>query len=478
MKKKKSNAETSVKVILDDKIIKPWCQHGPTLLFESNSEDKPIKFFACSACRSREDCPFYLEYNGQEIINGNENKRTIFSKLNLITYKKFQESQKSDRQYCMKCHSVFLKNEINIHFNHSTILIPAEAKPSQFLPPKSYDKTEAQYFFSSDSLNFFVNLFQRLSIRKVLCIGAPALFDELKCHKIQCFLLDLDERLFTFHSPNEFALYNMFNHHFFSTNDDDQNSKNNYLKFLQDSDESLCIFTDPPFGCMTEPLSDSLRKIQADYRRVNENSLRVVPIILVFPYFMEFYIQKVMPELIMSDYKVNYSNHSKYNEKSKSRKDLGSPVRFFSNIHPRLIELPKEKYKFCKPCDRFVAKTNNHCRFCGICPSKNAATYKHCKICHLCVKPNYIHCKNCNKCTQKSTHNCLEYKKFITCRFCKLKGHPEIECKILKTWHRKNNGKSKKIKGNCLICSNDGHTHIECPDRELFLNQIEIFKNK
>lgn len=384
----------------------------------------------------------------------------------------------------MKCNSVYLKSQTQSHLSYDSIPFTTSlTKPSQFLPPKSNDKKEAQYFFSSETLTFFVRMLRQLSINKVLCIGAPAMHDELLSHGIKSFLLDIDDRLVSFYPRSKFSLYNMFNHHFFNVNETQESGKKEYLKFLKDTKQtdSLCIFTDPPFGCLTDPLSDSLRKVQNDYKSVNEGVLKVVPIILVFPYFMEFYVRKVMPELSMSDYIINYSNHSKYNETSTARKDLGSPVRFFTNILPGVIKLPKEQYRFCEPCDRFVNKTNSHCRLCGTCPSKNGATYKHCKVCHLCVKPNYVHCSRCNKCSQKAGHKCAEYKKFLVCSICKGKGHSEIVCDKLKlVRHQKKDGKKQNNKRNCLLCLTDGHTHFSCPDRELFLENVQkmLINNK
>lgn len=237
----------------------------------------------------------------------------------------------------MKCHAVYLRSRRETHPNtcksYESVPLPASSltKPSEFLPPKSYDKTEAQYFFSSETLTFFVGLFKQLKINKVLCIGAPAMHDALTSHGIKSFLLDIDSRLISFYPPNQFSLYNMFNHYFFPLNTD---VKTKYLEFLKDTNQSFCIFTDPPFGCLTEPLSDTLRKIRNEYQSINK-TIKIVPVILVFPYFMERYVQKVMPELEMCDFKVNYANHGKFNEKSNARKDLGSPVRFFTNIFQR-----------------------------------------------------------------------------------------------------------------------------------------------
>lgn len=53
----------------------------------------------------------------------------------------------------------------------------------------------------------------------------------------------------------------------------------------------------------------------------------------VFPYFMETYITHLMPEMEMSDYKINYTNHEMY--RSINGRKEGSPVRFLTNISLR-----------------------------------------------------------------------------------------------------------------------------------------------
>lgn len=45
-------------------------------------------------------------------------------------------------------------------------------------------------------------------------MGAPRLHFHLR-HKLQSFLLDLDERFAGYLGPEEFCLYNMCNNHFF-----------------------------------------------------------------------------------------------------------------------------------------------------------------------------------------------------------------------------------------------------------------------
>lgn len=90
MKAKGSTDSNSVRVILDEVIKKPWCPHGPTLLFESTSQGAPVKFFACSACRNRDDCPFYLEYTGEPL---KETENSTSGRKNLVTYEEVSSNQ-------------------------------------------------------------------------------------------------------------------------------------------------------------------------------------------------------------------------------------------------------------------------------------------------------------------------------------------------------------------------------------------------
>lgn len=84
MKAKTATESSGVRVILDETIKKPWCPHGPTLLFESTSQETSVKFFACSACRNRDDCSFYQEYTEEPLLNEMEN---VASKVtNVVTY--------------------------------------------------------------------------------------------------------------------------------------------------------------------------------------------------------------------------------------------------------------------------------------------------------------------------------------------------------------------------------------------------------
>lgn len=190
---------------------------------------------------------------------------------------------------------------------------------------------------------------------------------------------------------------------------------------------------------------------------------------------MANYVQKVMPEMGMIDYMVNYTNHKSYHNGSKGRKE-GSPIRIFTNIPLDMIQLPvSEGYKFCKQCAKFTYKENVHCKKCLECPSKNGCQYVHCDLCALCVKPYYKHCRNCDRCTIVSNHDCGIYQSNITCWICLTKGHNEVNCEkwakfctsALKT-KRKSLKISRKI---CLLCSKAGHNERNCAQRKSLLNE-------
>jgi hypothetical protein len=72
----------------------PKCIHGPTLLFHSLTS----KFFACSACRDREECDILIPYEKR-----NEKKSKKIIEQNEREYKRFiehiQTLQKNRRKF-------------------------------------------------------------------------------------------------------------------------------------------------------------------------------------------------------------------------------------------------------------------------------------------------------------------------------------------------------------------------------------------
>lgn len=279
----------------------------------------------------------------------------------------------------------------------------------------------------------------------------------------------------------DFFHYNMFNNYFFAGNE----AETKFHQFLRDkNNDKCCIFTDPPFGCRTEPLIATLQALSQNYRRINQ-SFSILPIFWVFPYFMEMYITSQMPEMEMLDYKVNYTNHDTYHSGTDGRKQ-GSPVRLFANVPNHLIELPREEgYRFCKKCKKWAAKENQHCNRCKKCTSKNGATYIHCGLCELCVKPTYKHCNDCWRCAQIENHDCIKYQSQLKCSICLQRGHNEINCinwfeRCQKSANEITKLKSKAIQMGrriCFVCFKSGHNEQSCLKRKQLL-QEESFLNK
>lgn len=302
---------------------------------------------------------------------------------------------------------------------------------------------------------------------------------------VKSVLLDLDSRFYSFCNRNaeiDYFHYNMFNNYFFAGSE----AESTFQQFLgkQNRNEKCCIFTDPPFGCRTEPLVLTLRTLSRTYKQINK-SYDILPMFWVFPYFMEMYITMEMPEMEMLDYKVDYTNHETYHSGHNGRKQ-GSPVRLFTNVPLQLINLPAtESYRFCKMCQKWVAHENQHCDRCKKCPSKNGVTYIHCNLCEQCVKPTYKHCTNCWRCTQIANHECTKYQAQLNCAICLHKGHNEINCHKWLTMSRKSSNEITKLKFKmhktgrriCLLCFKAGHNEKSCLKRNQILNEI-TFLNK
>lgn len=296
---------------------------------------------------------------------------------------------------------------------------------------------------------------------------------------MKSILLDFDKRFLSFYDNEfpEFFHYNMFNHHFFCGAKAEIEFEK-FLKLTNNENEKCCLFTDPPFGCRTEPLAHTIHIISEKYKIVN-NSFKILPVFWIFPYFMETYVKAVLPQMEMCDYKINYTNHEIYHDGDKGRKQ-GSPVRIFTNVPLEVLELPTfEGYRFCKSCKRWVARENRHCNLCQKCPSKNGSQYVHCNLCGICVKPSYKHCTNCDRCTQINGHNCNEYQSNLMCSICLTKGHNEGNCikwfeYINKsvTHIRKLKQKSLKMgKRICLVCFKSGHSEKFCTKRSTVLKE-------
>lgn len=298
---------------------------------------------------------------------------------------------------------------------------------------------------------------------------------------MKSILLDLDTRFYSFCNDDYFH-YNMFNNYFFAG---DQ-AEVRFNQFLRNkTNEKCCIFTDPPFGCRTEPLVSTLQTLSQTYRKLNASN-EMLPVLWVFPYFMEMYITSLMPEMEMLDYKVDYTNHETYHSGQDGRKQ-GSPVRLFTNIPSHLIELPATQgYRMCNKCRKCVAQENKHCDRCKKCPSKNGSTYVHCSMCEVCVKPSYKHCNTCSRCTQIENHECTQYQAQLKCMICLQRGHNEINCSKWFELCRKNAKEITKLKLKaiktgrriCWLCFKSGHNEQSCQRRPELLHETCFLGNR
>ncbi|XP_042211965.1 rRNA N6-adenosine-methyltransferase ZCCHC4-like isoform X2 [Homarus americanus] len=428
-----------VDVVINNIEDNPLCIHGPTLLFERfQSNGQSRQFYACSACRDRRDCAFF-HWADQKITSSKKElwdqvvKESSPVRSHKERYKCLEDIKDlaaADRRYCTSCSTLLRKNERQDH-NSCVLISPITNKhlcsPSTFLPPKESAKLEAQYLFASSSVDIIVGMLQNLKASRVVCVGAPRIHEAITNSphlNMSSLMMDIDDRYCSFFSPERFIRYNMFNHHFF----DGQKAKTMYQKFILGC-ENLVIVSDPPFGGRMELLAHNLNKIQEEWKKAcGVHSQTQLPVLFIFPYFMEPQVISNLPNFTMLDYQVDYDNHPLYSSGPKGMKN-GSAVRVFVNRPQSMFPLPEsEGYHFCQPCDRWVSLNNKHCNECNGCMSKDGKTYKHCDLCKKCVKPSWIHCSKCSRC-QPQDHKChAQAGQVLTCHMCGRSGHKRKDC--------------------------------------------------
>lgn len=144
----------------------------------------------------------------------------------------------------------------------------------------------------------------------------------------------------------------------------------------------LFVLVDPPYGGLVKLIAHTIKQLKDGNQSLNEIiwlwlgfgfqefGKADFHVFLVYPYFIESWIKKWLPEFNMLDYKVSYSNQKKFAQTSDSLKK-GSPARFFTNVPLKEIELPVDQgYKYCSACQKHVFKENAHCDKCNHCTSK------------------------------------------------------------------------------------------------------------
>jgi len=415
-----------VDAVLDIRIEdRPFCEHGPTLLFERYFKDKTSRrFFACSACRDRKQCTFF-QWEDEVLTKGKATMQKETKKL--FKKRKDIEQLKVGDYWCFDCARGYPSTTLvdDSHVGHSMVVLEEKdvAYPTQFLNPCDAKKANAQYFFTGETCEMFLKNIRKLGYKTVLCIGAPRLFEVLRDDEnISSLLLDIDSRFEYFYPPSEYFQYNMFTHFFFDLKGKREKQFNDFISKCN-PDETLLVI-DPPFGGLVDILQHTISKI---WKLLNAESVSTM---LVFPYFLENHVMRSSPTLLMHDYKVCYTNHPTYRavKPGDSNKQLrGSPVRVYTNIPSADLSFPTDDYRFCKVCQRYVYKSNRHCNVCKACTSKDGRTYVHCDKCQTCMKPNLVHCETC-KCCKQEKHVCGETITLQGCHVCGELDHKRRDC--------------------------------------------------
>lgn len=440
-----NTANNAVELLCDDSDRIPCCKHGPGLLFMrvgtcSKNDARP--FYACSACRRRKDCNFFVwkDESSRCTRDWNVVKKEVlpsFTHEQLYSRSlKLSGCKPVERYFC--CRALLSKGEMNKHHLGHPFRNPISdrdlRRPSRLLHADTNNATKAQYFFDDSCVRFLVDTLRRLDFDSVVCLGTPSLYEHLREYApdVRSVLLDIEQAYEQFYSPAEFCWFNMFNNFHFRGEPSETALRDSFV-----SGSRCAIVVDPPFGGLVDAVARTLERIvqEATSRGCKPN------VFWFFPYFNEKRITSAMPGLQMLDYAVGYENHEAFNA-SSGKRAKGSPVRIFTDVPLNKISLPKSDYVFCVKCDRWVGRHNRHCDLCNDCTSKDGGPYRHCDDCKVCVKDANEHCQLCDRCVPRD-HNCQS--EGITCFVCKETGHKSTAC----PQRERVNSKSLKKKRNC-----------------------------
>ncbi|XP_050547183.1 rRNA N6-adenosine-methyltransferase ZCCHC4-like isoform X3 [Daktulosphaira vitifoliae] len=330
----------NISVHMDTLEQHPHCSHGPTILFSRGLDGK--KFYSCAAYRDKKKCSFFLWENqsGEKYVQQFERDPIISKMIRFKLQSRLKFVKSLNQENRIYCHKC---NE---------------------LLPKSEKHLHLEH-------------------------------EDFLQENIDDFKLSRPSQL-QFYQCNDFRWFNLFNCYILEECDTKE-----ILVDLLSKEDSMAVLIDPPFGGRLEPIAYTMKKFDDIRLKHNKNFLTKF---LILPYFMERYVKSCLPEMSMLDYKVDYSNHKKFNDTGRNK---GSPIRLFTNANQSKIPLPSdENYHFCEECNRWVSGENNHCYQCGGCMSKNGRKYIHCNLCKKCVKCTWKHCKKCKKCCLPD-HRCI-----------------------------------------------------------------------
>lgn len=187
------------------------------MLFGRYVNGESERFYACSACRDRKLCRFYLKY-GQELSESQrstweQERRTLarrypHQKL-YIRFHEIRAESAARRRYCHDCEKLFLSSVRDEHNGHEVTENLTDRQmdhPTELLKPLGNAKKEAQYLFSKKSTEDVTSMLLKLGAKQVLCIGTPRLHEyicERHTDKMSSLLLDLDGRFVSILKKNK-----------------------------------------------------------------------------------------------------------------------------------------------------------------------------------------------------------------------------------------------------------------------------------
>lgn len=222
--------------------------------------------------------------------------------------------------FCHTCQALVAACNYKLHSQHNTTgsLSALELlQPTLLLQPKDNNKSNAQYLFADSSVKEFMTVLRSLNLKRVLCVGLPRLHEAIQLGKMlheatdpawsqwSSVLLDWDSRYGQFYKDT-FVNFNMFNGHIFPGKETLSTCKARITSFMDTCD---AIVVDPPFGGVLGALYLQLKQLSGQSLKAKSGLL---PIFFCFPYFNEKDVSVALPELKMSDWKLDYRNHSDY----------------------------------------------------------------------------------------------------------------------------------------------------------------------
>lgn len=181
---------------------------GPTLLFGINVEGDYKQFYACSACRDRKLCAFYLEEGNkltkQQIQTWELKKKEVLPRYDhqkmFIRLNELLAESPARRMYCHTCERLSFISERHKHRDHDVTENLTDhqlSHPTEILKPLENPKKEAQYLFSKKATKDIIDMLLTLGAKNILCIGAPRIHEYIVNNlddKVSSLLLDFDGR--------------------------------------------------------------------------------------------------------------------------------------------------------------------------------------------------------------------------------------------------------------------------------------------